>query len=149
MLKLLSHEKASGRSLSFFVPGHPRGKARPIYYGKQIVKDKKTAAYENLVKLAAERALVGQNMFEGAVAVHMTVRFQPPASTKTSKLQKMISGGLHYIKRPDIDNLTKAIMDGCQGVLFSNDAVVAELVATKIYAAVPGVEVTLIELLDD
>lgn len=148
MFELLNQKAASGRELSFFVPGHPRGKARPIYYGKQVVKDAKTAAYENLVKLAADKALGGQKMFDGAVAIHVAVFFQPTASTTPSKRQKMISGGIHYNKRPDIDNLGKAIMDGCQGVVFPNDACVAELVATKAYADIPGVEVTVIELVD-
>lgn len=100
------------------------------------------------MKLAADKALGRQKMFDGAVAIHMVVCFQPTASTTPLKRQKMISGRIHYIKRPDIDNLGKAIMDGCQGVLFPNDACVAELVATKVYADIPGVEVTVIELVE-
>ncbi len=149
MRELLSQTAASGRKLSFFVPGEPRGKARPINYGTKVVKDEKTAAYENRVALAAHAALGDQKRFDGAVAVRIVAYFQPPASTRPGPRQKMLSGDMQFIKRPDIDNLAKAVLDGCQGVAFPNDRSVAELLATKVYADQPGVHVTIIELIDE
>lgn len=147
MRELPSQTAASGRQLSFFVPGEPRGKARPINYGTNIVKDEKTAAYENRIALAAHAALGDQKMFEGGVAVRIVANFQPPASTRPGPRQKMLSGDMQFIKRPDIDNLAKAVLDGCEGVVFANDRSVAELVAMKAYADRCGVHVTIIELI--
>ena len=146
MVELLSQTKAVGRELSFFVPGEPRGKARPINLGKNVVKDEKTAAYENKIALAAYAALGDQKMFEGAVAVRLVAYVQPPPSDPASKQQKMLAGQVLFIKRPDIDNIAKAIMDGCQHVVFPNDNRVAELVAMKAYGSKPGVLVTITEL---
>lgn len=148
MLELLSHARASGRELTFFVPGEPRGKARPINYGTNVVKDEKTAAYENRIALAAHAALGDQKMLEGGVAVRIVAYFQPPTSTRPGPREKMLSGDMQFIKRPDIDNLAKAVLDGCQGIVFANDRNVAELIAMKMYADKSGVHVTIVELID-
>jgi Holliday junction resolvase RusA-like endonuclease len=38
-----------------------------------------------------------------------------------------------HVSRPDIDNIVKAILDGLNGVVFADDASVAQLVASKEY----------------
>lgn len=148
MLKLLSETAIRGREISFFVPGEPRGKGRPVNLGRNVVKDEKTAAYENLIALAASAALGDENMFDGAAAVHFVAYFQPPASDRRGQQKHKLSGGVHFIKRPDIDNIAKVIMDACQQVVFSNDNRVSEIVGIKVYGEKPGVLVTIIELLD-
>ena len=44
-------------------------------------------------------------------------------------------------RRPDLDNLTKAVLDGLQGRLFTDDARIVELVMRKRYGDQEGVEV--------
>lgn len=145
MRELLS-TTARGRTVSFNVPGLARAKARAASNGRRSFVDPETAMFQNLVKFAAAKALGSQPMLKGAVAVHMTVFYQPPISTPPSMLAKMLGGVEHAAKRPDIDNLAKVIMDGCQGVLYANDLLVVELVAVKVYAEAPGVQVTVVEI---
>jgi Holliday junction resolvase RusA-like endonuclease len=38
-----------------------------------------------------------------------------------------------HVSRPDIDNIVKAILDGLNGVVFADDASVAQLVSSKEY----------------
>ena len=48
--------------------------------------------------------------------------------------------------RPDVDNLTKALLDGLQGGVFNDDAQLVEVKARKVYAALneePCIELTL------
>ena len=56
-------------ALSFTVPGAPRGKGRPRFFrrgpGIGTFTDDKTAAYENLVALAASQAHAGAEPLDG------------------------------------------------------------------------------------
>jgi Holliday junction resolvase RusA-like endonuclease len=65
--------------------------------------------------------MIGKAMLEGPVKVTITAYFAHKKKT-----------GWH-ISRPDIDNVVKAILDGLNGVVFADDAVVAQLVASKHY----------------
>ena len=46
-----------------------------------------------------------------------------------------------HTQRPDLDNCIKSILDGGNGVLYSDDDVVVELVARKMWAAEGKTEV--------
>jgi Holliday junction resolvase RusA-like endonuclease len=132
-------------ALSFTIPGAPRGKGRPraTRFGKgvRLYTDAKTASYEGLVAYAAQAALQGRAPFDCPVTVTVLVRLAPPASTSKKTLAAMLSGELHPAKKPDLDNIVKAVLDGCNGVAFKDDAQVCWFNAGKIYAAVAGVDV--------
>jgi Holliday junction resolvase RusA-like endonuclease len=49
----------------------------------------------------------------------------------------------HHIKKPDIDNLVKAIKDANKGILFRDDSQIVELTVTKDYNAIPRVVIAL------
>lgn len=49
-------------------------------------------------------------------------------------------------KKPDIDNILKSIFDALNGYAFSDDVQIVKVVAEKIYAEEPFVEVTIDEL---
>lgn len=137
--------------LAFTIPGDPRGKGRPratVFKGKdgtparaRMFTDSKTVSYENLVKLAASRALGDRAPFEEPLSVTVSVRMVPPASDSGRKREAKLSGQVHPTKLPDLDNVVKAVLDGCNKVAFRDDALVVRLVASKAYAAVPGVDV--------
>ena len=44
--------------------------------------------------------------------------------------------------KPDADNLAKAITDAMNGIVYADDAQIAELVCKKLYGAEPRVMVT-------
>jgi Holliday junction resolvase RusA-like endonuclease len=101
------------------------GKARPRFSrrGNKVVTftPRETQIYEQNVKSLAQVAMIGKAMLEGPVKVTITAYFAHKKKT-----------GWH-ISRPDIDNVVKAILDGLNGVVFADDAVVAQLVASKHY----------------
>ena len=49
-------------------------------------------------------------------------------------------------KKPDIDNILKSIFDALNGYAFSDDVQIVKVVAEKVYAEEPFVEVTIDEL---
>lgn len=126
-------------TITFSVPGAPRGKARPharAFMGKvQRFKDSKTVAYESLVRLAASEAMEGHDRIDDPVFVEIEVFIEPVASTPRSRYGLMIAGRILPTKAPDLDNIIKSILDGCNGVVFRDDVLVVKILATKVYAA--------------
>ena len=48
-----------------------------------------------------------------------------------------LSGEIWPCKRPDADNMLKAVLDGCNGVVWKDDCQVVQLYATKVYGSTP------------
>jgi len=69
--------------------------------------------------------------------IKMTVKFYMP---RPKSLPKKIT---HHIKKPDVDNLVKAIKDANKGILFRDDSQIVELTVTKDYNATPRVVIAL------
>ncbi|MGX1693159.1 RusA family crossover junction endodeoxyribonuclease [Brevundimonas naejangsanensis] len=137
--------------LAFTILGDPRGKGRPratVFKGKdgaparaRMYSDSKTVSYENLVKMAASQALGGRAPLDVPLTVVVTVRMTPAASSSAKKRAAMLSGTIVPTKLPDLDNVVKAVLDGCNKVAFRDDALVVSLIARKRYAEVAGVDV--------
>jgi Holliday junction resolvase RusA-like endonuclease len=130
--------------LSFTVPGNPRGKGRPRFgrtrSGAPIAfTDSKTASYENLVALAAQQA--GASPVRGALDLTVRVRVTPPASASKAMRLAMLEDREPPAKRPDLDNIGKAISDGLNGIAYADDAQIVSLTMTKVYADTAGVDV--------
>lgn len=132
-------------SLSFTVPGPAQGKGRPrataINGHARLFTDSKTRNYESLVALAAETAMQGAQPFDCALELHMRVRIVPAASASRKARSAMIAGDVAPTKKPDTDNVLKAVLDGCNAVAFRDDVLVVSLTATKVYADTAGVDV--------
>jgi Holliday junction resolvase RusA-like endonuclease len=106
--------------------GKPVSKARPRFGrskgGKPVTYTPlRTRMYEQEIKTLAQVAMFGKEMLEGPVRVTITAFFAH--KTKTG----------YHTSRPDLDNIVKSILDGLNGVIFEDDAVVAEIVASKKY----------------
>jgi Holliday junction resolvase RusA-like endonuclease len=104
----------------------------------------KTASYENLVKLAAVRAMQesGQRLFEGPVSVDIDLRMPIPASWSRRKRSEAICGRI-LPNKPDMDNAVKALFDALNGIAWIDDKQAVRLVVEKRYAQTPGVDVTI------
>ncbi len=145
----------------FHVPGEPiaKGRARAIPLmrdGKPVIgaggrpvvvhhTPDRTVRYESLVRLAAEQAMRGRLPAEGALRLTVRAVFTIPASWSARKRAAAV--GAFVTKRPDLDNVVKAIKDGCNGVVWRDDCQVADLGGSrKVYGLAPGVDVA-VELL--
>lgn len=139
-------------SLAFSIPGEPRGKGRPriVKIGgfSRMATDAQTASYENLVALAAQQALGGRNPLDGPLAMSIAVKLSPAPSASRKGRAAMLSGEQRPTKKPDLDNVVKAVLDGCNAVAFRDDALVVELTARKLYAETSGVDVVITHIED-
>lgn len=133
--------------ICFTVPGPPVAKGRP----RLTVQDgharaftpAKTVAYEGLVAMAGQRAMGTAAPLECAVALDVVATFAAPKRLLTKKMaEKLASGSIPHVSRPDADNIVKAISDGLNGIVFRDDAQICDVSLSKRYGEVPGVAVT-------
>jgi Holliday junction resolvase RusA-like endonuclease len=117
--------------LEFVVPGQPVAKARPrLSASGHAFTPKKTKNYERMVAGLAKK----QWMFEpikGAVKLQVTCIFKRP---KRLQRKKDPEGRIWMTKRPDLDNVCKAIADGVS-VVMNDDAQIVWIEASKMYAS--------------
>jgi len=139
--------------LTFTVPGTPQGKGRPrigkVGEHARMFTPQKTVAYEGLIAHAGHAAMEGRALIEGAVSVVMDIRLEVPASWSQKKQARALAGQEMPTKKPDIDNVEKAIFDGLNGVVWKDDVQVVDVCKRKRYASAPGVtvEIEVLELL--
>lgn len=126
--------------IAFKVPGRVRGKLRPrsfIYKssksGKLAVGNytpDKTRANEDTIRFYAREAMTGRQMLIGplAVDVHLTLH-HPVSWSKKRKAHSYWVTGL-----PDCSNILKSIEDAMSNIVFANDAQIAQLNMTRVYA---------------
>lgn len=74
----------------------------------------------------------------GPVYLDVTFYMPVPKSTSGIKKRQMVNGVLHHIKRPDIDNLQKFLLDCINKLVIEDDSQVVELRARKVYSGRPG-----------
>jgi len=71
---------------------------------------------------------------DGALSMELTFYMPRPKS-----LPKKVE---YHVKKPDVDNLAKAVKDGMEGVFYKNDSQVCSLRVKKVYCEEhPGVHV--------
>ena len=131
---------------SFTVPGEPvaKGRARAFVRGGRVAHytPDKTERYEARVATFAQQAMAGARPLEGGVALSVVARFSIPASWSKKRRQAAMDGLEQVTKRPDLDNVLKAIKDGMNGIAWLDDSQVVQLVdCRKVYAEQPGVDV--------
>ena len=129
------------RTLTFTIPGKPRGKQRPRFSRRSgaTYTPTETTEYEELVGRCYRAA--GGQMMEGLIAVDIVAQFMPPKSLSKAKKLELLETK-YAGKKPDGDNISKIILDGLEGVAFSNDCYVVHLTVTKIYGETDEVTVT-------
>ncbi len=137
-----------GGTISFFIPGHPRvQRLKAVRFGDRagIRRERET---ENWVAIVA--AVTSQHCrrpLAGPVKLALTfVRPKPRSLPK--RPTKADPWPWAPWRRPDLDNLTKAVLDGLQGRVFSDDAQIVELVVRKVYGEPEGVAVHALESIE-
>jgi len=128
--------------IAFTVPGQPVAKGRPKFArrGAHVVAytPAKTASYENLVKMAATLAMCGIEPTASPVALSVSLNLQIPASWSKKRREQAAAGVIAATKKPDADNVLKGIKDGCNGVVWRDDAQVVRIHLEKRYSETPS-----------
>lgn len=136
--------------LTFVVPGQPVAKGRPratsIGGHARMFTPAKTRTYEALVQHRATVAREDASWlmedaghpfpWAGPLRVELVAVFRRPGRLFRKKDP---AGRIHHDKRPDLDNVAKAILDGMDKAgVWGDDAQVAELEPKKVYGAIVG-----------
>jgi Holliday junction resolvase RusA-like endonuclease len=135
-------------ALYFEVPGEPKGKQRPGFTsrgGKRAYTPSQTVAYEREVGYLAKQTIMERGGWEldGAFEVTITACFSIPKSWPKWRQQAAAEGLIPHTSKPDGDNITKAVCDALNGVVWTDDSRVYHKEIVKLYTdKEPCVEVT-------
>jgi Holliday junction resolvase RusA-like endonuclease len=131
--------------IMFTIYGEPVPKGRPRFStrGKFPVAytPEKTKNYESDVGMMAKAAMGASEPLEGALEAFIYVTFPVPASYSKKRTEACLSGAEKHTKKPDLDNVVKAVLDGMSDIVFLSDSQITSIHATKVYGEVPKVEV--------
>ena len=113
----------------------PIPKQRPRLSKFAVYTPKKTADYEKLIAYEWKRRYKNL-ILKGAVKLDLLFCFKKAKSCKKD----------YHTKRPDIDNLEKAILDGLNKTAFVDDCQVVEMKSQKVFSDVDKIVITVTEL---
>ena len=129
------------------IPGAPRGKERPRHTRTGVVfTPKSTRDYEKLIAIMGKLAMAGTPIMSGPVRLTVVAAFPIPASYSAKRRAACLMGSERPAKKPDTDNILKALCDGLNGITWKDDAQVVEVSASKTYAEQPSVTAYIEEL---
>ncbi|MCD0493858.1 RusA family crossover junction endodeoxyribonuclease [Chromobacterium violaceum] len=137
--------------ITFTVPGAPVGKGRPKVStrgGKfaRMYTPEKTASYEGLIAMVAQQAMAGRAPLTGPADVSIIMVLPIPTSWSKRKQAAALAGQVFPTKKPDADNVVKALFDGMNGVVWVDDVQACDIAVMKRYGAAPGVTVAVQEI---
>lgn len=121
----------------FLIPGEPKGKARPRVNTTthRAYTPEDTKQYERTVQYSYLNAYPsGQRFHAGPCTVTITAFHSIPVSWPRWKRQKAISGETMPERKPDCDNIAKAVLDALNGIAYKDDSQVVKLIVDKRYA---------------
>lgn len=130
-------------SVLVIVEGEPQGKGRPRAFragaGVRMFTPGKTRAYEELVATEARKAMAGRPPIIGPCQLELTLVCSVPASWSKAKRAAALAGEIVPTKKPDIDNVVKALCDAFNAIVWLDDVQVTDLVARKRFGENPHV----------
>jgi len=138
--------------ISFFVPGIPRPKGswRPItnrHTGRVFLKASETdREWQNLVASESRRAVMqsakGLSNLPTTASFDLEIIFVFPrplchfGTGKNAKVMKSTAPARHT-KAPDVDKLSRSILDALTGIVYADDSQVVSIKAEKTYEGGP------------
>ncbi|OQB72563.1 MAG: Endodeoxyribonuclease RusA [Deltaproteobacteria bacterium ADurb.Bin135] len=120
---------------TFYILGDPRPQGRPRFYKRGnfigVYDPKESRNYKQT--LAAQIAAQNPEYIQdGAISLECEFIFARPKT-----LPKKV---VDHTKKPDLDNLLKALKDAMTGIVWHDDAQIVSLSARKDYGDVPGIK---------
>lgn len=131
-------------ALGFFIQGQPIHKARPRFaknaYGQtRAYTPQETKDWERTVGWAARQQVLALSSSGQTVALPFSSRVICAMTFYMPKPKSYAKKVVWMTKKPDLDNLSKAVLDGLEKAGFiQNDGLVTDLVLSKRYAEVEG-----------
>lgn len=129
----------------FFTVPKVSGKGRPRFARQgtfvKTYTDAKTLTYEKSIQTYAKQAMGSTSPLIGAVAAYLHIGIPIPPSYSKTRQKACIEGLERPTKKPDIDNIVKAVLDGMNGIVYLDDKQVVDLHLTKVYSETEGINI--------
>ena len=129
-------------NVKFSIPGPAQAKQRPRINRQtgRVYTPNATHKYEKIVK----ECYGDRHFFDGQyISVKITFKFSVPKSYSKAEYYEALIGEIRP-KKADIDNYIKSVLDGLNGVAFTDDRYICHLEAEKIYTE--GEAETIVEI---
>jgi Holliday junction resolvase RusA-like endonuclease len=134
----------------FFTVPQVSGKGRPRFARQgtfvKTYTDAKTLTYEKSIQTYAKQAMGSTSPLIGAVAAYLHIGIPIPPSYSKTRQKACIEGLERPTKKPDIDNIVKAVLDGMNGIVYLDDKQVVDLHLTKVYSSKEGIDIMVKEI---
>jgi len=148
MKRLEKDEKM--KKIEFVVQGVPIAKSRPKFAVRggfaRAYTPKKTADNAKIISGEAMVAMVGRKPLEGALKCVLSFYMPIPKSTSKKDVAKMLSGEIKHVRKIDLDNAEKQVLDAMNEIVYLDDAQIVSLSATKCYSDNPRTEIIIEEV---
>lgn len=141
--------------LRFTVMGEPvgKGRARSVTRNSKArgsfiahITPQKTVDYEAAVRAAAKEAMGYLPAFTGPVMLELRIYMSVATSWSQKRSALALAGEILPTKKPDADNVLKAVKDAMNEVVYADDAQVTDVHMRKRFAEQPRVEVIITPL---
>lgn len=127
--------------VKFFVDGKPVGKGRPRFTKSgHAYTPKTTRDYEEYVKMCFMTSK-RTNFGELPVMVKIKAAFPIPRAFSKEKKSEALDDQIRPTKKPDVDNIIKAMCDALNKLAYDDDSNIVKLLTDKVYSENPGVKV--------
>lgn len=136
--------------VSMTLPFDPTPKGRPrfsVHYNHVMTHTPpKTKAFESQIGFYYRSE--GGIKFDKGIPLRVSIAFYmpiPKSASKKAKIDMQASIKKHTCK-PDLDNLTKTVLDGLNEVAWHDDAQIVELQVKKLYSGKPYIQINISEI---
>lgn len=129
-------------TITFFVPGNPQALKRHRTFhakGRAIQYDPSQGDKADFLAKCMEHR--PPQPWDEPIMVSLSFYFSRPKSHYNAKGKLKATAKLYHVSKPDVDNLTKLVMDAMNGWFFRDDSQAFEIHAFKSYSEMPGVKV--------
>lgn len=120
--------------------GNPIAQGRPKFFRRGsfvgVYDPKESKSWKENIKLQA--MMQGAKKLDGGISMDMIFHMPMPKSLK----KKILKSNLAHTKKPDLDNLVKAVKDALKGICYADDSQIAHLNVRKIYSLSPRVDIS-------
>lgn len=135
-------------TLRFTIPGRVGGKGRPKFARRgnfvTAYTPEKTRTMESVVRDFASQAMRGKELIVGPVSLEISALLHPAESwsKKRKAAAKWVTG------KPDVDNIAKLIGDSLNGIVWKDDAQIAQFTFARRYVQTgpEEIQITVISL---
>ena len=134
--------------LKLVIPGEPCAQARPRFSTKggfvRAYDPEKSRNYKAYIKYIASQEVqkVGWKVTEQPIEVSIRAFMQIPKSKPKKFKMAALDGKLRPTKKPDVDNIFKAVTDALNGIAYADDKQIVKAAQSKWYAEEPRMEVS-------